>query len=211
MRRSRSRKRLSRSRCGCLGSCRSRFRWGSGPAWAAPVWTYDRNLQTWVRATLEQASIDQGSGRKKIPLLVYVRCYSDQASVESPLVRGGVPPRQARAVVAYYAPNRLGGAGDRGTVHMRAGSSARRRSSRPSRKRSCSGFHAVARLPGQLDEDSVVAAARARSIGLHGMNEFRSNGSTGPPELVLGFGNLTNDAIERAIRDVRDLIRVEQT
>jgi GntR family transcriptional regulator / MocR family aminotransferase len=73
------------------------------------------------------------------------------------------------------------------------------------------GFHAVARLPGQLDEDAIVAAARARSIGLHGMSEFRSNGSTGPPELVLGFGNLTTDAIQRGIREIRDLIRVERT
>jgi GntR family transcriptional regulator/MocR family aminotransferase len=73
------------------------------------------------------------------------------------------------------------------------------------------GFHAVARLPGQLDEDGVVAAASARSIGLHGMSEFRSNGSTGPPELVLGFGNLTTDAIERGIRQIRDLIRLERT
>jgi GntR family transcriptional regulator / MocR family aminotransferase len=72
------------------------------------------------------------------------------------------------------------------------------------------GFHAVARLPERLDEGAVVAAARARSIGLHGMSEFRSNGSTGPPELVLGFGNLTNDAIERGIREVRDLIRIER-
>jgi GntR family transcriptional regulator / MocR family aminotransferase len=70
------------------------------------------------------------------------------------------------------------------------------------------GFHAVARLPERLDEDAVVAAARARSIGLHGMSEFRSHRSTCPPELVLGFGNLTTDAIERGIREIRDLIRV---
>jgi GntR family transcriptional regulator/MocR family aminotransferase len=69
------------------------------------------------------------------------------------------------------------------------------------------GFHAVARLPRGLDEDAVVAAAHARSIGLHGMGEFRSNGSTGPPELVLGFGNLTTDAIERGISGVGDLLR----
>jgi GntR family transcriptional regulator/MocR family aminotransferase len=68
------------------------------------------------------------------------------------------------------------------------------------------GFRAVARPPKGLDEHALVAAARVRSIVLHGMSEFRSNEPAGLPELVLGFGNLTTDAIERRIRRIRDLI-----
>jgi GntR family transcriptional regulator / MocR family aminotransferase len=48
------------------------------------------------------------------------------------------------------------------------------------------GFHAVARLPEHLDEQTIVAAARMRSIGLYGMSPFRSSGATRPPQLVLG-------------------------
>jgi GntR family transcriptional regulator/MocR family aminotransferase len=68
------------------------------------------------------------------------------------------------------------------------------------------GFHAVARLPAGADEDAVVAAARERSVGLHGMRQYRMIGA-GPPELVLGFGNLTEQAIERGIERVGDLLQ----
>jgi GntR family transcriptional regulator/MocR family aminotransferase len=69
------------------------------------------------------------------------------------------------------------------------------------------GFHAVANLPEQLDEDAIVSAARARSIGLHGMSEFRSSGATRPPQLVLGFGNLSNESIESGVHAISDLLR----
>jgi GntR family transcriptional regulator/MocR family aminotransferase len=69
------------------------------------------------------------------------------------------------------------------------------------------GFHAVARLPEHLDEQAIVAAARARSIGLYGMSEFRADRATRPPELVLGFGNLSEDSIERGISTISDLLR----
>jgi GntR family transcriptional regulator/MocR family aminotransferase len=69
------------------------------------------------------------------------------------------------------------------------------------------GFQAVARLPEHLDEQAIIAAARARSIGLYGMSEFRSSGATRPPELVLGFGNLSEEAIEQGISAIGDLLR----
>jgi GntR family transcriptional regulator/MocR family aminotransferase len=68
------------------------------------------------------------------------------------------------------------------------------------------GFHAVARLPEIRDELAVVTAARNRGIGLHGMSEYRSSGATSPPELVLGFGNLSEEAITRGIAAVADLL-----
>ena len=68
------------------------------------------------------------------------------------------------------------------------------------------GFHAVAHLPGAADEQSVVAAARERSIGLYGMSGYRSTGATEPTQLVLGFGNLTEDAIGTGIAAVGDLL-----
>jgi GntR family transcriptional regulator/MocR family aminotransferase len=68
------------------------------------------------------------------------------------------------------------------------------------------GFHAVAHLPGHLGEASVIAAARARSVGLYGMSEYRVNGDTTPPQLVLGFGNVTDRAIERGIAAIADVL-----
>ena len=69
------------------------------------------------------------------------------------------------------------------------------------------GFHAVAHLPGRGDEQAVVAAARERSIGVYGMSGYRADGATEPTQLVLGFGNLTENAIRTGIGAVSDLLQ----
>jgi GntR family transcriptional regulator / MocR family aminotransferase len=69
------------------------------------------------------------------------------------------------------------------------------------------GFHGVARLPDGVDVDAVVVAARARSIGLYPMSAYRTaRVHHAPPELVLGFGNLSEQAIERGIAAIGDLL-----
>jgi GntR family transcriptional regulator / MocR family aminotransferase len=68
------------------------------------------------------------------------------------------------------------------------------------------GFHAVARLPDGVDEQTVVSAAAGRSIKLHPMSSYRADGATQPPELVLGFGNLSDGEIERGIATIGDLL-----
>jgi GntR family transcriptional regulator/MocR family aminotransferase len=68
------------------------------------------------------------------------------------------------------------------------------------------GFHAVAHLPAGADEQAVVAAARERRVGLYGMSGFRASGAAGPPQLVLGFGQVGERAIEPGIGAVADLL-----
>jgi GntR family transcriptional regulator/MocR family aminotransferase len=68
------------------------------------------------------------------------------------------------------------------------------------------GFHGVARLAGDADEQAIVEQARARSIGLYGLSSYRPSGRRGPPRLVLGFGNLSEAAIARGIGAVGDLL-----
>lgn len=68
------------------------------------------------------------------------------------------------------------------------------------------GFHAVAHLGQGADEQAIVEQARTRSIGLYGMNSYRPSGVRGPPQLVLGFGNLSEAAIERGIAAIGDLL-----
>lgn len=68
------------------------------------------------------------------------------------------------------------------------------------------GFHAVAHLPAGADEDAVVAAARERLVGLHGMRGFRA-AVAGPPQLVLGFGQVADRAIEPGVAAIADLLR----
>jgi len=68
------------------------------------------------------------------------------------------------------------------------------------------GFHAVAHLPHSSDEQAVVAAARERLVGLRGMASYRATPGAAAPQLVLGFGNVSEHAIEPAISAVADLL-----
>ena len=69
------------------------------------------------------------------------------------------------------------------------------------------GFHAVAHLPESADEQAVVTAARQRSVGLYGMRPQRAAAAAAPPQLVLGFGNVSERAVEAGIAAVADLLR----
>ncbi len=68
------------------------------------------------------------------------------------------------------------------------------------------GFHAVAQLLPAADEQAIIGEAWERSIGLYGMRSYRPSGHGGPPQLVLGFGNLSEAAIERGIGAISDLL-----
>ncbi|WP_431968656.1 PLP-dependent aminotransferase family protein [Actinacidiphila sp. bgisy160] len=69
------------------------------------------------------------------------------------------------------------------------------------------GFHAVAHLGPGCDEDQVVAAARARRVGLYGIAANHSAPATGGgARLVLGFGNTNQHAIAAGITAVSDLL-----
>jgi GntR family transcriptional regulator/MocR family aminotransferase len=69
------------------------------------------------------------------------------------------------------------------------------------------GFHTVAQLPADTDERAVVAAARRRSVGLYGMSAYRIDQHPLRTQLVLGYGNLTADAISDGIDTVADLLQ----
>jgi GntR family transcriptional regulator/MocR family aminotransferase len=69
------------------------------------------------------------------------------------------------------------------------------------------GFHAVAHLPASADEQAVAAAARERRVGLYPMDGYRATSISAPPQLVMGFGQVGERAIEPGIAAVADLLR----
>jgi GntR family transcriptional regulator/MocR family aminotransferase len=68
------------------------------------------------------------------------------------------------------------------------------------------GIHAVARLPDDHDENEVAAQARERSIGLYPLSRYRATPRPSPPQLALGFGDLSETQIRRGIATVADLL-----
>ena len=95
----------------------------------------------------------------------------------------------------------------------RAAPGARRRAGRRTRPAVelgglAAGFHAVLHLPAGADEDAVVERAR-RAFGrpLRDERVPHSTAPTTPPQLVLGFGNVSEAAIERGIEAIAPLLR----
>jgi GntR family transcriptional regulator / MocR family aminotransferase len=68
------------------------------------------------------------------------------------------------------------------------------------------GFHAVAHLPAGTTEQDVIRAARERSVGLYGMSIHRFGHAPDPPQLVLGFGNTSQRAIQAGIAVLGDIL-----
>jgi GntR family transcriptional regulator/MocR family aminotransferase len=69
------------------------------------------------------------------------------------------------------------------------------------------GFHAVAQLARGAREAAVVEAARAHGVGIYGMSVNRSTRSPDPPQLVLGFGNLSERAIIDGVARLAPLLQ----
>jgi GntR family transcriptional regulator / MocR family aminotransferase len=59
------------------------------------------------------------------------------------------------------------------------------------------GLHVVALAPVAVDEAALLATAAQHGMRLHGLSWFRA--TPGPPGLVLGFGNASEAALERAV------------
>jgi GntR family transcriptional regulator / MocR family aminotransferase len=73
------------------------------------------------------------------------------------------------------------------------------------------GFHAVAQLAPGASETAIVEAAQARGVGIYGMSANRSTRSPDPPQLVLGFGNLSQRAIIDGITQAAPLLQATFT
>jgi GntR family transcriptional regulator/MocR family aminotransferase len=138
----------------------------------------------WLTASLAEAKFGADRGTAALDQLALAR-----------LIESGRYDRHLRKMRSVYAGRReaLLDALGRHAPHVRLSGLA-------------AGFHAVVALHPIADEDAVVEAARERSIGLYGLRRYRLRGEPGPPHLVLGFGNLTVDAIDRGISTVRDLL-----
>ncbi|SNT14986.1 GntR family transcriptional regulator / MocR family aminotransferase [Actinoplanes regularis] len=62
------------------------------------------------------------------------------------------------------------------------------------------GCHAVLKLPPNMSEAKVVAGARARSVIVRGLNDYRLTSEGAAPALVLGFGNTSESRIRAGVR-----------
>jgi GntR family transcriptional regulator / MocR family aminotransferase len=64
------------------------------------------------------------------------------------------------------------------------------------------GLHAVAELPGGVDEGAAVAAAARRGVAVYGMRGYRALAADAPAALVLGYAALSEPAIAAGIAEL---------
>jgi GntR family transcriptional regulator / MocR family aminotransferase len=69
------------------------------------------------------------------------------------------------------------------------------------------GLHATVRLPDTDDEDAIVEEARRRRIEVGPMAEHWADSNGRPPTLLLGYGQIQEAAIRRAVRALAEAIR----
>jgi GntR family transcriptional regulator / MocR family aminotransferase len=69
------------------------------------------------------------------------------------------------------------------------------------------GLHATVELPGDYDEQTILAEAHARGIDLTTMGEFWIEPSSGPPTLLIGYGQVPEPAIRAAVAELAQAVR----
>jgi len=67
------------------------------------------------------------------------------------------------------------------------------------------GLHLVVRLPDGVSATPVVRAAERRGVHVVDLDRYRAGGS-GPPALVLGYGNITDALIPKAVAVLADVV-----
>lgn len=70
------------------------------------------------------------------------------------------------------------------------------------------GFHGVLQLPSGLSEDAVIADARDRSLRVVGLRSSTRRRGDLPPSLIIGFGNIDDEALVEALRRLGESLAV---
>jgi GntR family transcriptional regulator/MocR family aminotransferase len=67
------------------------------------------------------------------------------------------------------------------------------------------GLFELVQLPTDVDEPRLLRAAAARGVGIEGLSWHRFN-ADGPPGILLGYGNLSEPAIEHGVRLIAEAL-----
>ena len=68
------------------------------------------------------------------------------------------------------------------------------------------GLHLFLELPGGAHESEIVKAAARHSIRLFGASAYRIGASSRPPALVVGYGTVLEDELERGVQQLARVI-----
>jgi GntR family transcriptional regulator / MocR family aminotransferase len=69
------------------------------------------------------------------------------------------------------------------------------------------GLHATVELPDEYDERAILEQAHARRIDLTTMGQFWIEPGSGPPTLLVGYGQVPEPAINAAVNELAEAVR----
>ena len=72
------------------------------------------------------------------------------------------------------------------------------------------GLHLVVNLPDGVSASAVVGGSEARGVHIADLDGYRAGGS-GPPALVLGYGNITDTQVPEAVAVLADVVAEHRT
>jgi GntR family transcriptional regulator/MocR family aminotransferase len=72
------------------------------------------------------------------------------------------------------------------------------------------GLHLVVQLPDGMHASTTVREAEARGLHVVDLDRYRASGS-GPPALVLGYGNITDALVPEAVSVLADVLASQST
>jgi len=72
------------------------------------------------------------------------------------------------------------------------------------------GLHLVVNLPDGVPASSVVRGAEARGVHVADLDRYRA-GESGPPAVVLGYGNITDALVPQAVAVLADVVAEHRT
>jgi GntR family transcriptional regulator / MocR family aminotransferase len=72
------------------------------------------------------------------------------------------------------------------------------------------GLHLVVHLPEAIDASAMVREAETRGVHVVDLDRYRASGS-GPPALVLGYGNITDALVPEAVSILADIFASQRT
>jgi GntR family transcriptional regulator / MocR family aminotransferase len=72
------------------------------------------------------------------------------------------------------------------------------------------GLHLVVNLPDGVPASAVVRGAEARGVHIADLDRYRAGGS-GPPAVVLGYGNITDALVPQAVAVLADVVAEHRT
>lgn len=180
---------------------------------------YDRQPVGALQGLAPDRVVGMGSVSKTLaPMLRlgWIACPTSILAVtlrEKALIGRGAPALDQLALAALIESGRF----DKHLRHVRAVYGRRRRrlveavaahAPQAHVEGLAAGCHAVIRLPPGYDEATVVDACAERGVGIYGMSRYRSHAGADPVQLVVGFGNVSEAAIERGVTVLGEVLRI---